>query len=86
MALSKTISAASPQSRNLEKAVVEIGASGTLSAAAAQLAAVGVGEVIVASVGVSAITVSLPAVTAVVAAGYLGVSVGSKLVQAINNS
>ncbi len=66
-------------------AAVEMGAAGTLSTAAATLSSMGVGQVILASVGAGAVTVSLPAVVAVTAAGCLGLSLGTRLVKAINS-
>jgi hypothetical protein len=76
---------ANPPKSELGAALTEMGAVGTLSTAAATLSSMGVGQVIVASVGASAVTVSLPAVAAIAAAGCLGISVGSKLVKAINS-
>lgn len=76
---------ANPPKSELGAALTEMGAAGTLSTAAATLSSMGVGQVIVASVGASAVTVSLPAVVAIAAAGCLGISVGSKLVKAINS-
>jgi hypothetical protein len=73
----------SPKS-DFAAAAAEMGAAGTLSTIAATLSSMGVGQVIVASVGASAVTVSLPAVVAVAAAGCLGLSLGTKLVKAIN--
>jgi hypothetical protein len=84
MTSSSNVSANQPKSE-LSAALTEMGAAGTLSTAAATLSSMGVGQVIVASVGASAVTVSLPAVVAIAAAGCLGLSVGSKLVRAINS-
>jgi serine protease inhibitor len=74
-----------PPKSELGAALTEMGVAGTLSTTAATLSSMGVGQVIVASVGATAVTVSLPAVVAIAAAGCLGLSVGSKLVRAINS-
>lgn len=76
---------ANPPKSELGAALTEMGVAGTLSTTAATLSSMGVGQVIVASVGATAVTVSLPAVVAIAAAGCLGLSVGSKLIKAINS-
>ncbi len=76
---------ANPPKSELGAALTEMGVAGTLSTTAATLSSMGVGQVILASVGASAVTVSLPAVVAIAAAGCLGLSVGSKLIKAINS-
>jgi hypothetical protein len=75
---------ANPPKSELGAALTEMGAAGTLSTAAATLSSMGVGHVVLATVGASAVSVSLPAVVAISAAGYLGLSLGNKLVKAIN--
>ena len=71
-------------SNELNRGWVEIAAAGTLATAATMLE--GVGILTLGTIGGAAFTVSLPAVVAVAAAGTLGISVGSKIVSAINNS
>ena len=75
-----------PSNSNLNVAIAEIGAADTLATLATQVSAMGIGQVIVATIGTSAVGVSLPAVVAVGAAGYIGLSLGKKIVNAINKA
>ncbi|MBD2682183.1 MULTISPECIES: hypothetical protein [Nostoc] len=71
---------------NLSKVITELGAAGTLTTLATQASAMGIGQVAIMTVGASAVTVSLPAVVALGAASYLGLSLGKKMVDAINRA
>ena len=61
-----------------------MGAAGTLATLAAQFASAGAGQVVVATFGATAVTVSLPAVVAVGAAVCVSLSLGKKIVNTIN--
>lgn len=78
-------SSVSSSDLNLGAVAAELGAAGTLATIATQTTAMGIGQVVVATLGAGALTVSLPAVVAVGAAGYLGISLGKKFVNAINS-
>lgn len=67
-------------------AATELAAAGTIATLATQATAMGIGQVVVATIGAGAVSVSLPAVLAVGAAGCLGVSLGTKIVNAINGA
>jgi hypothetical protein len=71
---------------NLSKVIIELGAAGTLTTLATQASVMGIGQVAIMTVGASAVTVSLPAVVALGAASYLGLSLGKKMVDAINRA
>lgn len=66
--------------------VFELGAAGTLATTATALSASAVGHVTVATIataaGVTTVAVSLPAIVAVGAATYLGLSLGGRIVKA----
>ncbi|MBR8836782.1 MAG: hypothetical protein DSM106950_22890 [Stigonema ocellatum SAG 48.90 = DSM 106950] len=85
--LSSTSSAnpSNPDS-NFGKGITELGAAGTLATLAAQVSAASIGQVVVATFGATTLTVSLPGVVAVFACGYLGLSVGKKIVNAIDRA
>lgn len=83
--MSSTSSTSSnPDRKDFGVAATEIAATGTLATLATHVSAMGIGQVIVATVGTGAVTVSLPAVAGVAAAAYLGISIGKKIVKAIN--
>jgi hypothetical protein len=68
----------------ITKGFVEFATAGTLATVATTLH--GVGLVTVATVGAGAVVVSLPAVAAVLATITLGLSLGNKLRDAINDN